>query len=258
MNSARYWMHLARRGTPVMGVPGSSKNVPSPSGPCHEAPSSRVSSSAQRICIRNRVVGGTRASQPRRVGTRLQAEDWPSVTTRTSTDPSPAPVVRRSTVASVPQESQLLHTTLASNLRLGNAHATDVEIWDALERANIAELVRALPDGLETVAGDRGTRFSGGERQRFALARALLRKPQLLILDEATSALDWENQRMIVAAITALRGELTILTIAHRPSLVSFADHVVALENGRIVEQGSYEDLAARDESKIARMISGG
>ncbi len=164
----------------------------------------------------------------------------------------------RSTVASVPQESQLLHTTLASNLRLGNAHATDVEIWDALERANIAELVRALPDGLETVAGDRGTRFSGGERQRFALARALLRKPQLLILDEATSALDWENQRMIVAAITALRGELTILTIAHRPSLVSFADHVVALENGRIVEQGSYEDLAARDESKIARMISGG
>ena len=164
----------------------------------------------------------------------------------------------RSTVASVPQESQLLHTTLASNLRLGNAHATDAEIWDALERANIAELVRALPDGLETVAGDRGTRFSGGERQRFALARALLRKPQLLILDEATSALDWENQRMIVAAITALRGELTILTIAHRPSLVSFADHVVALENGRIVEQGSYSELAARDESKIARMISGG
>jgi len=164
----------------------------------------------------------------------------------------------RSTVASVPQESQLLHTTLASNLRLGNAHATEAEIWDALERANIAELVRALPDGLETVAGDRGTRFSGGERQRFALARALLRKPQLLILDEATSALDWENQRMIVAAITALRGELTILTIAHRPSLVSFADHVVALENGRIVEQGSYSELAARDESKIARMISGG
>ena len=164
----------------------------------------------------------------------------------------------RPTVASVPQESQLPHTTLASNLRLGNAHATEAEIWDALERANIAELVRALPDGLETVAGDRGTRFSGGERQRFALARALLRKPQLLILDEATSALDWENQRMIVAAITALRGELTILTIAHRPSLVSFADHVVALENGRIVEQGSYSELAARDESKIARMISGG
>ena len=164
----------------------------------------------------------------------------------------------RSTVASVPQESQLLHTTLASNLRLGNAQASDAEIWDALERANIAELVRGLPDGLETVAGDRGTRFSGGERQRFALARALLRKPQLLILDEATSALDWENQRMIVAAITALRGELTILTIADRTSLVSFADHVVALENGRIVEQGSYEELAARDESKISRMISGG
>lgn len=163
----------------------------------------------------------------------------------------------RSTVASVPQESQLLHATLASNLRLGNPNASDADIWDALERANIADLVRALPEGLETIAGDRGTRFSGGERQRFALARALLRKPQLLILDEATSALDWENQRMIVSAITALRGELTILTIAHRPSLVSFADHVVAFENGRIVEQGSYSELAARDDTAIRNMIAG-
>ena len=163
----------------------------------------------------------------------------------------------RSTVASVPQESQLLHTTLASNLRLGNPRASEADIWDALERANIADLVRALPEGLETIAGDRGTRFSGGERQRFALARALLRKPQLLILDEATSALDWENQRMIVSAITALRGELTILTIAHRPSLVSFADHVVALENGRIIEQGSYSELAARDDTAIRNMIAG-
>jgi ATP-binding cassette subfamily C protein len=163
----------------------------------------------------------------------------------------------RSTVASVPQESQLLHATLASNLRLGNPQASGGELWDALERANIAELVHALPDGLDAIAGDRGTRFSGGERQRFALARALLRKPQLLILDEATSALDWENQRMIVSAITALRGELTILTIAHRPSLVSFADHVIALEDGRIVEQGTYEELAARNESRIGRMIAG-
>ena len=163
----------------------------------------------------------------------------------------------RSTVASVPQESQLLHTTLASNLRLGNPEASDDAIWSALERANIADLVRALPQGLDTLAGDRGTRFSGGERQRFALARALLREPRLLILDEATSALDWENQRMIVAAITALRGSLTILTIAHRPSLVSFADHVVALENGRIVEQGSYSELAARDDTAISNMIVG-
>ena len=163
----------------------------------------------------------------------------------------------RSSIASVPQESQLLHATLASNLRLGNPQASDADLWEALERANIAELTRSLPDGLETVAGDRGTRFSGGERQRFALARALLRKPQLLILDEATSALDWENQRMIVAAISALRGELTILTIAHRPSLVGFADKVIALEGGRIVEQGSYAELAARNDSAIQRMITG-
>lgn len=162
----------------------------------------------------------------------------------------------RSSIASVPQDSMLMHDTLAGNLRLGNSEATEEELWTALDKANIAELVRSLPDGLETVAGDRGTRFSGGERQRFALARALVRKPQLLILDEATSALDWENQQMIVAAIQKLRGELTILTIAHRPSLVGFADHVIALNAGKVVQQGSYAELAADDSSALSRMIA--
>ena len=163
----------------------------------------------------------------------------------------------RSSIAVVPQDSQLLHATLADNLRLGNPSATDEEIWHALDLASIGDLVRSLPDGLETMAGDRGTRFSGGERQRFALARALLRQPSLLILDEATSALDWENQQMIMAAIEGLRGKLTVLTIAHRPSLIGLADQVVALADGRIVEQGTYAELSARSDSTLAMLIVG-
>lgn len=163
----------------------------------------------------------------------------------------------RSAIAVVPQDSQLLHATLASNLRLGNQSATDEEIWHALDLASIGDLVRTLPDGLDTMAGDRGTRFSGGERQRFALARALLRQPQLLILDEATSALDWENQQMILSAMESLRGKLTILTIAHRPSLIGLADQVVALADGRIVEQGTYAELATRSNSTLAMLIVG-
>lgn len=163
----------------------------------------------------------------------------------------------RSSIAVVPQDSQLLNATLASNLRLGNQSATDEEIWHALDLANIGDLVRSLPDGLDTLAGDRGTRFSGGERQRFSLARALLRQPSLLILDEATSALDWENQQMILAAIEGLRGKLTILTIAHRPSLIGLADQVVAMAEGRIVEQGTYAELSSRSDSTLAMLIVG-
>ena len=163
----------------------------------------------------------------------------------------------RIAVASVPQDSILLNDSLRNNLRLGQGDAEDEEIWEALEKANVANFVRSLPKGLDTIAGDRGTRFSGGERQRLALARALLRRPQLLILDEATSALDWENQQMVVAAIKRLRDELTILTIAHRPSLISFADSVLALQDGKIVEQGQYDKLAAQPGSAIARMIAG-
>ncbi len=163
----------------------------------------------------------------------------------------------RQSVASVPQDSMLLNDSLKSNLQLGQASAGDAEIWQALEKANVAALVRNLPDGLDTIAGDRGTRFSGGERQRLALARALLRQPQLLILDEATSALDWENQQMVVSSMRALRGELTVITIAHRPSLISFADVVIALQDGKVVEHGNYDDLAARPGSAIARMVAG-
>ena len=163
----------------------------------------------------------------------------------------------RATVAFVPQEAFLLHDTVAANLRIARPDADADRMWQALERAKADHFVRALPAGLDTVVGERGTRFSGGERQRIALARALLRDPQLLILDEATSALDWENQQAVSRDITAMRGEVTIVTIAHRPSMIRFADDVVALEDGRAVEHGAFAELAADPDSRLARMLRG-
>lgn len=170
------------------------------------------------------------------------------------------PEVRRSwreQVAYVPQEVFLLHDTLRANLALGATASDEEQIWQALASAQAEAFVRALPAGLDTVVGDRGLRLSGGERQRIALARALLRRPRLLILDEATSALDWENQSLIAQAIAALRGRLTVVTIAHRLSMIAFADHAIVIEQGRVVETGSYADLASRTGSRLARLVSG-
>ncbi|MDT0577033.1 ABC transporter ATP-binding protein [Croceicoccus sp. F390] len=162
----------------------------------------------------------------------------------------------RKSVGFVPQDPFLLNDTLAVNLRIADPQATQGDIERALTLANAMGFVAALPDGLDTVVGERGTRFSGGERQRIALARALLRQPAFLILDEATSALDWENQEAIAAAIKRLRGQLTILTIAHRPSMMDFADHVIALQDGRIVEQGKFGSLARDPHSHLARLLA--
>jgi ATP-binding cassette, subfamily C, bacterial len=163
----------------------------------------------------------------------------------------------RRNVAYVPQDVFLLHDTIASNFRLALADASDEAIWRALRAANAADFVAALPERLETVVGDRGARLSGGERQRIALARALLRAPQLLILDEATSALDWESQLLIAQSIRALRGAMTIVTIAHRPSMIAFADWVVALEAGEVAEIGPFEALRGRADSRLSRMLEG-
>ncbi|TJV50058.1 MAG: ABC transporter ATP-binding protein [Mesorhizobium sp.] len=163
----------------------------------------------------------------------------------------------RDQVAYVPQDVFLLHGTIAANLRLAAPRAGDEELWAALRKAHAADFVERLDLRLETVVGDRGVRLSGGERQRIALARALLRRPSLLILDEATSALDWQNQSLIARSIDGLRGEMTILTIAHRPSMIAFADWVVAIEDGHIVEVGQYQRLKAKSGSRLARMLSG-
>ncbi|MER8660972.1 ABC transporter ATP-binding protein/permease [Mesorhizobium sp. M1148] len=163
----------------------------------------------------------------------------------------------RDQVAYVPQDVFLLHDTIAANLRLAAPQASDAELWTALRAAHGADFVERLELRLDTVVGDRGVRLSGGERQRIALARALLRKPSLLILDEATSALDWQNQSLIAKSIDGLRGSMTILTIAHRPSMIAFADWVVAVENGRIVEVGQYQRLKAKAGSRLSKMLSG-
>ncbi|RWC72552.1 MAG: ABC transporter ATP-binding protein [Mesorhizobium sp.] len=163
----------------------------------------------------------------------------------------------RDQVAYVPQDVFLLHDTIAANLRLAAPQASNDELWTALRAAHAGEFVERLDLRLETVVGDRGVRMSGGERQRIALARALLRKPSLLILDEATSALDWQNQSLIAKSIDGLRGSMTILTIAHRPSMIAFADWVVAMEDGRVVEVGQYRRLKAKPGSRLSRMLSG-
>lgn len=163
----------------------------------------------------------------------------------------------RDSLAYVPQDSFLWHDTIARNLRVGREDLSEARLWEALDFADAANLVRKLPQGLQTVVGDRGIRLSGGERQRIALARALLRNPQLLVLDEATSALDWESQAAIANSIRRLRGHMTVVTIAHRPSMVAFADWVVAIQDGRVVQHGAYATLAQEADGYLNRVIAG-
>ena len=145
----------------------------------------------------------------------------------------------------VTQESFLFNTTLRENLRLGRADAADDEIWEALEAANAAGFVRELPEGLDTRAGERGIRFSGGEKQRLSIARALLKNPPLLLLDEATSALDTETERLVREALDRLRADRTCFVIAHRLSTVRTADLICVMDEGRIVERGDHAGLVA-------------
>src|SRR5688500_5676502 len=149
-------------------------------------------------------------------------------------------------VGVVSQETYLLHGTIRENLLHARPDATDAEMVDAARRAQVHEVIAALPAGYDTVVGARGHRFSGGEKQRLAIARTLLRDPRILVLDEATSALDNETERAVQAALDeAARGRTTI-TIAHRLSTVRDADRIVVLDAGRVVEQGSHDDLMAR------------
>jgi ATP-binding cassette subfamily B protein len=146
-------------------------------------------------------------------------------------------------VGMVSQETYLLHTTVRENLRYVAPTATDDEIVAAARAAQIHDLIASLPDGYDTMVGSRGHRFSGGEKQRIAIARTLLRNPRILVLDEATSALDTETERAVQRAFDMLAQGRTTITIAHRLSTIRDADQIVVIDHGRVLESGDHETL---------------
>ncbi|WP_030198514.1 ABC transporter ATP-binding protein [Streptomyces sp. NRRL S-87] len=150
-------------------------------------------------------------------------------------------------VGVVSQETYLFHASVAENLRFAKPDATDEELAEAARAAQIHDHIASLPDGYDTLVGERGYRFSGGEKQRLAIARTILRNPPVLILDEATSALDTRTEHAVQQAIDALSRGRTTITIAHRLSTVRDADEIVVLDAGRIVERGTHEQLLAAD-----------
>ncbi|MFH9086536.1 ABC transporter ATP-binding protein [Streptomyces sp. NPDC017673] len=150
-------------------------------------------------------------------------------------------------VGVVSQETYLFHASVADNLRFAKPDASDEELHGAARAAQIHDHIAALPDGYDTVVGERGHRFSGGEKQRLAIARTILRDPPVLILDEATSALDTRTEAAVQAAIDALSADRTTITIAHRLSTIRDADQIVVLDSGRVAERGTHEELLERD-----------
>jgi len=161
------------------------------------------------------------------------------------------------TVGLVSQETYLFHATIADNLRFAKPGASDAELVAAARAARIHELVASLPDGYDTVVGERGYRFSGGEKQRIAIARTILRNPPVLVLDEATSALDAQTERAVQEALDRLAEGRTTIAIAHRLSTVRDADEIVVLDGGAIAERGTHEELLAAG-GRYAQLTSAG
>lgn len=151
----------------------------------------------------------------------------------------------RRAIGVVPQDAYLFHDTLRVNLAYARPQATEAEIWDALRAAQIADLVAALPDGLDTIVGDKGYRLSGGEKQRIAIARLLLKAPPIVVLDEATAHLDSESEAAVQRALRAALAGRTSIVIAHRLSTVRDADQILVIDGGRVVERGRHAELLA-------------
>ncbi len=151
----------------------------------------------------------------------------------------------RATLGLVTQDGHLFHESIRSNLLLARPEADEAELWNVLRRARLADLVASLPDGLETVVGERGYRLSGGERQRLTIARLLLARPRVVVLDEATAHLDSTSEAAVQAALTEALAGRTAVVIAHRLSTIRAADLILVVEDGRIVERGTHGELLA-------------
>jgi ATP-binding cassette, subfamily B, bacterial len=153
----------------------------------------------------------------------------------------------RDAIAVVPQDISLFHRTLMENIRYARPEATDEEVWEAAIAAHCRDFIAALPEGFDTVVGDRGVRLSGGQRQRVAIARAFLKRAPLLLLDEATSALDGDSEQLIRDALQRLMRGRTVIAIAHRLSTVRSFDRILVLDRGRLVQDGAPEVLMRSD-----------
>jgi ABC-type multidrug transport system fused ATPase/permease subunit len=151
----------------------------------------------------------------------------------------------RQTLGMVTQDGHLFHESVRANLLLARPSASEDELWDVLRRAHIADLIESLPDGLDTVVGERGYRLSGGERQRLTIARLLLARPRVVVLDEATAHLDSTSEQAVQAALGEALDGRTAVVIAHRLSTVRAADQILVVEEGRVVERGTHTDLLA-------------
>lgn len=162
----------------------------------------------------------------------------------------------RRSIGYVAQDPFLFNESIRDNLKLAAPEASDDDLWEALRFSASDEFVHRLPQGLDTVIGDRGIRLSGGERQRIVLARAILKRPSILVLDEATSALDSENEQRIQEALEQLKGSMTIIVIAHRLSTIRHADQVIVMDQGRVIQQGGYQQLSQDHKGTFRQLLS--
>ncbi len=162
----------------------------------------------------------------------------------------------RTNIGYVSQDIFLINDTILNNIKFYNEQISDEDVSAAAKMANIYDFVQKQPNGFETMVGERGIRMSGGQRQRIVLARVLARKPQILILDEATSALDNESEIAVQKAIDSLRGKITVFAIAHRLSTIINSDHLIVLENGKVLEEGAPKELLKNEESYFSKVYN--